>query len=133
MRLKVQVTERHIQKGKPGCSSECPVALAVLELLKPEYTVAVDCGGIEIYDTPEALHGGWDTAWTWNKPTQKFANFIEFFDDGPVEPGDKELYSYTDADFKRKMNTYKKYVKPFEFSVTIPDKYLKQEVIDAQA
>lgn len=54
MRVKIHVTQRHINEGQLGKSKgfrsrTCPIALAVLAVVRKEYEVGVGCYGFDLW------------------------------------------------------------------------------------
>lgn len=72
MRIRVEVTKKHIRLGKIGTSTQCPVALALFAVKIP-FRVAVDVGTLDRFN---------------NIPCpKKVASFVCAFDAGePVKP-----------------------------------------------
>ena len=80
MNITIQVTQEHIDEGTEGRCTNCPVALAIKEHLKPEYQVKVFGSHYNINsDTPLYL-------------PDKVTYRINRFDDGfGMEPFEFEL------------------------------------------
>jgi hypothetical protein len=80
----INVTQEHISKGKRLACHECPVALAIAEVVKPEHEVMVDCD-ISILNQSAGIL--WDAEYP-----PEVEEFIRAFDgDQPVEPFSFEL------------------------------------------
>jgi len=49
MRTKISVTEEHIRNGVKAHSGKCPVALAVMDSIKPGTMLIVGCDTLGVY------------------------------------------------------------------------------------
>lgn len=55
--MKIQVTEKHIKRGKRKCAWRCPVALALQDVLDGPFLVGKDCiyAGRNPYACPKSV------------------------------------------------------------------------------
>ena len=76
----VHVTAAHIGNGEPQDCCLCPIALALIDLFKPEWPrlrVAVELRGMNVWPHPDRSPGYWHAGMP-----DAVTDFIEAFDHG---------------------------------------------------
>lgn len=118
-RITVDVTQEHISKGCRSDGNTCPVARAVLDILKDNLWVYVDASVIEIYEGPRSKGYNIPYIYKIHALPDKVGTFIEWFDE------DIEEYELDDPAYSKLVSDRKAHVEPFSFSVAIPKRYLR--------
>ena len=82
---KINVTQKHIQKGRKSDCGQCPIALAILDTFGDRIT-NVNVGDNRVINFEEKVLNG-DMNYLTCQASKKINSFIDKFDDGkPVKP-----------------------------------------------